>query len=779
MIQRRQRNQILKLKDKEGNWKSKPKEIARIMKLHFQELYANPRDKEYEDISNLIDPIISPECNASLMRNVTKEEVKMAVFQMGPLKAPGSDSFPGLFYQNYWETVGDEVFEAVQRFFQEGVLLKEVSQTNVTFIPKVPNLESMNQLRPISLCRFIYKVVSKVLTNRLQPFIPEIISEQQSAFIHGRQIQDNIIVAHEVFHFLKHKKSGKKASVAVKLDLSKAYDKVCWDFLFRVMEKMGFDGRWIEWVNQCVCSVNRLQQTASIVTKMELHENGVLVYTVSKNIEELKMESGYYLKRCTSLDHGKKLWRVLVKLSSMGFVAPITAPVFQCSNGIYVGLAKETSQLSNCGILNDVIQRCPEEFFDTFERKNLTSMEVVMVKIQPLEFYITLLKAIIRVLEALQNSGFSVSLNLNSIIITESKMVHFVGFEESQTKESVISDFLNLIDKISEGVGEVNGLMKPFKAELKGLLEPSREELKSKMYEILLDDTTLMLPGEKIQFMMELGGFLESKCLHKVVDVYLEKLHPVFENFELLSQQDYYLRWLVYANQLNGFKKLPQSGDFEWKKDYSKEDRSSSWVVDKEHNQQSIIRHEGSAKKTNNWKENLEMKKKAVEGKGEEKAQGRSSFSRGGPISWMSTSREVIIYISKLFRHSYAHSSNLMLVFKKALGFGRPEELQLIFEMLFPDHIRQLRDLCKSLQLKHHAQSEIETASLDGPSKQIPKKRAIAMGRPPTWSEIILKKEIEELKLQGSGDQEECMRKEAKLAQQKQELDDSIHYGLG
>ncbi|KAG5527030.1 hypothetical protein RHGRI_028084 [Rhododendron griersonianum] len=254
-IHRRQRNQILKLKDKEGNWKSEPKEVAGIIKLHFQELYEGPGDREYEDLISLIDPIISPECNASLVRNVTKEEVKMAVFEMGPLKAPGSDGFPGLFYQHYWEIVGDEVFQAVQRFFQEGVLLKEVSHTNVTLIPKVPNPESMNQLRPISLCRFIYKVVSKVLTNRLQPFIPGIISEQQSAFIHGRQIQDNIIVAHEVFHFLKHKKSGKKASVAVKLDLSKAYDRVCWDFLFRVMEKMGFDGRWIDWVKQCVCSV--------------------------------------------------------------------------------------------------------------------------------------------------------------------------------------------------------------------------------------------------------------------------------------------------------------------------------------------------------------------------------------------------------------------------------------------------------------------------------------------------------------------------------------------
>lgn len=83
-----------------------------------------------------------------------------------------------------------------------------------------------------------------------------IISEQQSAFIPGRQIQDNIVVAHEVFHFLKHKKVGKKASVAIKLDLNKAYDSVCWDFLLRLLNKMGFDEKWISWIEQCVCSVS-------------------------------------------------------------------------------------------------------------------------------------------------------------------------------------------------------------------------------------------------------------------------------------------------------------------------------------------------------------------------------------------------------------------------------------------------------------------------------------------------------------------------------------------
>lgn len=146
---------------------------------------------------------------------------------MGALKAPGSDGFPGLFFQKYWEIVGEDVFKVLQSFFLDGVLLNEINQTNIILIPKVPNPESMGQLRPISLCRFLYKIISKVLVNRLQPFMDGIISEQQSAFVLGRQIQDNIMVAHEVFHFLKHKKGGLKSSVAIKLDLNKAYDRVC------------------------------------------------------------------------------------------------------------------------------------------------------------------------------------------------------------------------------------------------------------------------------------------------------------------------------------------------------------------------------------------------------------------------------------------------------------------------------------------------------------------------------------------------------------------------
>ncbi|KAH7863586.1 hypothetical protein Vadar_019513 [Vaccinium darrowii] len=135
-IQRRQRNQIMRLKDKNEVWRNDPKEIAERVRDYFNILYEEPPAREFEDLISLIDPIITPEWNAQLVRTITREEVKLAAFQMGPLKAPGSDGFPGIFYQTYWDTVGEDVFSAVQSFFNEGIMLKEVNQTNIILIPK-------------------------------------------------------------------------------------------------------------------------------------------------------------------------------------------------------------------------------------------------------------------------------------------------------------------------------------------------------------------------------------------------------------------------------------------------------------------------------------------------------------------------------------------------------------------------------------------------------------------------------------------------------------------
>ena len=113
----------------------------------------------------------------------------------------------------------------------------------------------MSDFRSISLCNVLYKLFSKVLANRLKKFLPSIITEHQSVFAKDRLITDNILVAFETLHCMKNYSSGSSGYMALKLDMSKAYDRVEWSFLEQLMRKMGFCDRWIDLIMVCVRTV--------------------------------------------------------------------------------------------------------------------------------------------------------------------------------------------------------------------------------------------------------------------------------------------------------------------------------------------------------------------------------------------------------------------------------------------------------------------------------------------------------------------------------------------
>ena len=186
-----------------------------------------------------------------LSSDFTAEEVEVVLFQMGPTKAPGLDGMNALFYQKFWHVMGETITMAVLDFLNSGNMVPDINHTNFVLIPKVKNPEKMSDFRPISLCNVIYKIISKVLANRLKQVLPQIISLTQSAFVPGRFITDNVLVAYETLHTMHCKKKGKKGSLALKLDISKAYDHVEWPFLKEIMHKLGFPERWIDRVMSC------------------------------------------------------------------------------------------------------------------------------------------------------------------------------------------------------------------------------------------------------------------------------------------------------------------------------------------------------------------------------------------------------------------------------------------------------------------------------------------------------------------------------------------------
>ena len=130
-------------------------------------------------------------------------------------------------------------------------VLKVLNTSFISLIPKQDNSQTPDRFRPIALCNVVYKIISKVVANRLKPLLPIIVSMEQSSYVEGRQILINIIQSHEVVHSLLR---NMKASMIMQLDLAKAYDKLNWTYIRKVRLAFGFDHNWVRWVMSVVAS---------------------------------------------------------------------------------------------------------------------------------------------------------------------------------------------------------------------------------------------------------------------------------------------------------------------------------------------------------------------------------------------------------------------------------------------------------------------------------------------------------------------------------------------
>ncbi|XP_028068804.1 uncharacterized protein LOC114271378 [Camellia sinensis] len=255
-LQRHKKKRIDGLQDDHDRWWSTLEDLERIVVGYFAELFDAGQQCDIGEVLASIHVVVPPERNVELARPYTAEEVSYALFQMHPTKAPGPDGKPTLFYQRFWPIVGAQVTRAVLGVLNEGKAVTAMNDTFIVLIPKVKSPKRMSQFRPISLCNVVYKLVSKVLANRMRKILPDIISMNQSAFVAGRLISDNMLASFEIFHFLKNKRHGKEGHFALKLDMSKAYDRVEWSFLRGVMERMGFNQLFVDTIVHCISSVS-------------------------------------------------------------------------------------------------------------------------------------------------------------------------------------------------------------------------------------------------------------------------------------------------------------------------------------------------------------------------------------------------------------------------------------------------------------------------------------------------------------------------------------------
>ncbi|XP_012073905.2 uncharacterized protein LOC105635438 [Jatropha curcas] len=200
-------------------------------------------------------PVITEEQNEFLLAPYSIEDVRATVFDMKADKASGLDWFNPGFYQGYWDIIGNDIAQNCIEIIHSGSIPDHLNVIGLVLIPKKSSPESMTDLRPIALCNVLLKIITKLLANHLRNILPLLILESRSAFVAGRNIQDNCILAFEALHAFHRKTRGSNFSTAVKMDISKAYDRMEWSFLRQILTKLGFHALWINLIMSSLTSI--------------------------------------------------------------------------------------------------------------------------------------------------------------------------------------------------------------------------------------------------------------------------------------------------------------------------------------------------------------------------------------------------------------------------------------------------------------------------------------------------------------------------------------------
>ncbi|GJY97352.1 RNA-directed DNA polymerase, eukaryota [Tanacetum coccineum] len=233
-----------------GTWVDDPVQVKREFFEHFRGRFDKPSVNR-ACIDTPFPVSLSIDQKEDMERRISKEEVKRAVWDCGVDKSPGPDGFSFSFYRHFWPVIEKDVFEAVDYFFMYGEIPNGCNSNFIALIPKILDANMVKDFRPISLIGSLYKIIAKILANRLVGVLGDLVNEVQSAFVADRQILDGPFILDEVLQWCRRKK---KHALIFKVDFEKSFDSVRWDFVDDVLNKFGFGERWRTWIQSCLRS---------------------------------------------------------------------------------------------------------------------------------------------------------------------------------------------------------------------------------------------------------------------------------------------------------------------------------------------------------------------------------------------------------------------------------------------------------------------------------------------------------------------------------------------
>ena len=197
-----QQNTIQGVLDESSCWQSEEERIGNTFEEYYANLFTTSHPEVSEELLHFIHKKVSDPMNAILTWNFQASEMDSALKHMFPTSAPSLDGMPPIFYHKFWPMVRPVVIKTVLDFLNLGITPPHFNETHIVLIPKVKEPKRVSDFRPVSLCNATYKIASKAIANKFKQVLPQLVSENQSAFVAGRLISDNVLVASEIMYHI-------------------------------------------------------------------------------------------------------------------------------------------------------------------------------------------------------------------------------------------------------------------------------------------------------------------------------------------------------------------------------------------------------------------------------------------------------------------------------------------------------------------------------------------------------------------------------------------------